>query len=203
MFWQKFVSLCEDKGVSPTAAGAAIGVTSASVANWKKGGVPRRSAIKALSDYFNVPISFFSESDPDQATILPDNSVVLIPVYESVSAGLGAFASNYVVDYLPVSFSRKSEADEVLCVKVRGDSMYPTICDGDTVLVHRQETAENGQIAVVMIDGEDAVVKRFHASESFIELQSVNPMYPPRRFRGDETQKIRVCGVVRKVIKDL
>jgi SOS-response transcriptional repressor LexA len=58
---------------------------------------------------------------------------------------------------------------------------------------------DSGAYAVVTIDGNDGVVKRIVYGKNFIELQSVNPMYPPRRFENEEVTRIRVFGVVKEV----
>ena len=56
---------------------------------------------------------------------------------------------------------------------------------------------------MVLIDGEDAVVKKISYGDDWIELISVNPYYPPRRFEGADVQRVRVLGLVKKVSKNL
>lgn len=56
-----------------------------------------------------------------------------------------------------------------------------------------------GAYGVVMIDNDSGVIKRVIYGKDYIELQSVNPMYPPRRFEGVESERIRVFGVVKEV----
>jgi repressor LexA len=65
----------------------------------------------------------------------------------------------------------------------------------------KQESIDSGQIAIVLIDGEEAVVKRVVYGDDWIELQSVNPYYPPRRFEGADVQHVRVMGLVKEVSK--
>lgn len=139
------------------------------------------------------------------ATMLPDSNVRMIPVYESVSAGFGAHAENMIVDYMPLYIVSAAEAENTLIIRVEGDSMYPKIEDGDSIQVLRQDFAENGQVAVLLIDGEDAVVKQFfHDPDAkTVTLHSVNPDYKDRVFEGIEITKLRILGVVRRVIKDI
>lgn len=139
------------------------------------------------------------------ATMLPDSNVRMIPVYESVSAGFGAHAENMVVDYMPLYIVSDSEAENTLIIRVEGDSMYPKIEDGDSIQVLRQDFAENGQVAVLLIDGEDAVVKQFfHDPDAkTVTLHSFNPDYKDRVFEGIEITKLRILGLVRRVIKDI
>lgn len=203
MFWDKLESLCSKKGISPTAMTREIGISQGNIPNWKKGGFPQKQTLLKIAQFFSVQPEFFYGKEEPNAQIISDAQIAMIPIYESVSAGLGAFASNYITDYMPICFSKKSEIDDMICVKVSGDSMYPIICDGDTILVHRQEDAENGQIAVCLIDGEDAVVKQLFVSEKGVELRSVNTQYAPRWFRGADAQKVKVSGIVKKVIREL
>lgn len=65
MFYDKFLELCIDKNMSPSAAAIDAGFSNAAAAGWKKGAVPRRSAIKRLADYFGVDEDYFSEEAPE------------------------------------------------------------------------------------------------------------------------------------------
>ncbi len=65
MFYDKFLELCIDKNMSPSAVAIDAGFSNAAAAGWKKGAVPRRSAIKRLADYFGVPEEYFSEEAPE------------------------------------------------------------------------------------------------------------------------------------------
>lgn len=137
------------------------------------------------------------------AVFLDSKKIYLIPVYETVSAGFGSIADDNIVDYTPLYFSDPGEADESICIKVKGDSMYPKIEDGDIIQVHRQDFADNGALAVVLVDGEEALVKRIEYGRDRLELHSINPMYPPRRFTGSNVELVRILGVVRKIIKSV
>ena len=81
--------------------------------------------------------------------------------------------------------------------------MYPDIKENDLVLVKCQNSADSGAIAVVVIDNEDGVIKRVVYDRDFIELQSINPMYPPRRFEKKEMSRIRIFGIVKQIKRAL
>ena len=72
--------------------------------------------------------------------------------------------------------------------------------DGDLIIVRRQEEVENGELAVVMVNNEDATVKRFYSVNSTVTLmpQSTNPKHQPQIYDLKKT-KIRVLGRVVKV----
>ena len=201
-------SLRKSKGLTQEELGNMIGVKKAAVQKWESGMVQnlKRNTIKQLSDIFEVsPASFIDNDDPieSNATILPQEKIRMIPVYESVSAGFGAYADNYILEYIPLFISSDEEARNTLCIKVQGNSMYPKIEDGDSIQVLKQDWCESGQVAIVLIDGETAVVKKVQYDKSSITLLSFNPEYAPRVFKGAERDRLKILGIVRKVIKDI
>ena len=131
-----------------------------------------------------------------------NNGIYRIPVFDSVSAGFGAYADSRAVCYIPTFIEHPGEKDEFLWINVRGDSMAPTIEDGDRILVKRLDSVENGSVAVVMI-GDDAFVKKIKYGRNWVELHSINPYYPVRRFDGADADDVRVVGLVVEVSKKL
>lgn len=125
------------------------------------------------------------------------------PLFNSVAAGFGVVADNTIVSYIPTFITTPSEQEQYIWISVQGDSMSPLIDDGSEILVKKQDCVDNGQIGVVLIDGEDAVVKKISYGDNWIELISINPYYPPRRFEGADVQRVRVLGLVKKVSKNL
>lgn len=167
--------------------------------------MPRQENLQKIADCLGVSVDYLMlgyEPEPS-AIIMNDMPVHMIPLYESVSAGFGAYADNTIIEYIPCFIISKSEAEETICVKVQGDSMAPKIEDGDVIQVHRQSSVDSGSIAVLLIDGEDAVVKRVIFDGNAIELQSLNTMYAPRRFEGKDANRVAVLGVVKKIIKEV
>ena len=81
--------------------------------------------------------------------------------------------------------------------------MSPIIKHGDTIVVHKQDSVDSGDIAVLLIDGEEAVVKKVIYDQNNIELHSLNPMYSVRKFSGAEVLRVRVVGKVKKKIEDV
>lgn len=76
-----------------------------------------------------------------------------------------------------------------------GDSMIGArICDGDTVYIKQQPTVENGQIAAVLIDGTEKLLKRVYITKDSIVLQAENPAYPPRSFFKEDMNRVSIIG---------
>lgn len=174
--------------------------------SWKtKESVPRRENMQLIADCLGVTVDYLmiGENYDSTAIIMKDMPVHMIPLYESVSAGFGACPDNNIIEYVPCFIVNPDEAKETICVKVRGDSMAPKIEDGDIIQVHRRDFVDSGSVAVVLIDGEESVVKRIVYDKTWIELQSLNPIYAPRRFEGRDVLRCRVLGLVKKVIKEM
>ena len=90
-------------------------------------------------------------------------------------------------------FSEMEVGDEVspdadFGVRVAGDSMEPLYLDGQIIWIHKQETLEEGEIGVFFLDG-DAYVKKYHQSDSGIQLISLNKKYAPIIITPDSTLK--------------
>lgn len=131
------------------------------------------------------------------------NGIYNVPVFESVSAGFGAYASDCVTDYLPVIIKNPSEVESTIAIKVSGDSMYPKIEDGDIIVVRRQTSVDSGDIGVVLLDGDEGLVKKIVYGDDWIELISINPEYKTKRFDGAEVQRLQVVGKVKQIVKML
>ena len=97
-------------------------------------------------------------------------------------------------DYFSMDESIAKRANFAL--RVKGDSMFPTLWEGDLILVQFAPTAENGEIVVASVDGDDATVKKLRKTAREIYLEAVNPAYPPIRGRT-----IAVVGRVTSLIR--
>lgn len=121
-----------------------------------------------------------------------------IPILGRISAGLPLYAEEHVEGY---TITDLNGGAEYFGLRVRGDSMNAIgINDGYIIIVRRQEEVEQGEIAVVMVDGEDATVKRFYSSDTTVTLmpQSTNPEHKPQMYDLKKTD-IRILGKVVKV----
>lgn len=169
---------------------------------------PKQKRTYSIAKALNVSVAWIMGADvpmDDDESIeaFPSQNVYLRPIYDSVAAGFNVLAQNTVVGYMPTYIASSTEREKYIWVNVVGDSMSPLIDDGAKVLVRLQESVDSGQIAVVLIDGEEGVVKKVVYGDDWIELHSVNPYYPPRRFDGVEIQRIRIIGLVKEVSKTL
>lgn len=210
MFNQKLKELRSAKGLTQEQLANDINVTKGAVAMWETGKrTPDTDMLKTLSQYFRVTVDELigNEHEPTEssniAEILPSDKIYKIPVFETVSAGFGAYASNEIMGYIPLVIDNPYDAEETIGIRVKGDSMYPKIENGDIIIVRKQESVDSGSIAVLLLDGEEGLVKKVEYGPDWIELHSLNPEYMTRRFEGEEVLRLRVVGKVLKVVKAL
>lgn len=190
------------KGLSQTELAEELGYKSRSSVNKIEVGgrdIPRSQIVK-IAEILGVTPAYLmgwedEKKDEPSAVILPTDKIHMIPVFGSVAAGFGAYASSDIIEYIPLYIENDFDVEDTICITVRGQSMYPKIEDGDKIVVRRQESVDNGRVAVVMI-GEEAVVKRVNFDGERLELTSFNPEYPPRVIEGEELANCRIVGLV-------
>jgi repressor LexA len=127
-----------------------------------------------------------------------------IPVVGRVAAGRPITAVEDLEGYFSLSGASGARGrSDLFFLKVRGDSMIGAhIAPGDLVLVRPQETAENGDIVVALIDGE-ATVKRYRRDADGVTLFPENPAMEPIVFVGEAAAFLAVVGKVVGVVRDL
>lgn len=192
------------KGLSQTELAEKLGYKSRSSINKIEVGgrdIPR-SQIVRIAESLDVTPSYLMgwEDEKPNASIPPSDKVHMIPIFGSVAAGFGAYADSDILGYMPLVVENSYDVENTLIIKVEGESMYPTICDGDKIVVRKQDSVDNGRIAVVMI-GDEAVVKRIECDKNKLTLHSINPMFSPRVIEGEALADCRIVGLVQQVIK--
>ena len=205
----RIIELLKERKISKKEFCEFLNVAPSNFGNWVSGrNTSFMKYIHAIASFFNVSIDYLLgkenaslEADKTNIVDIGQNNVYMIPVFESVSAGFGVLAIDSVVDYEPLFIHSSTEANETICIKVTGDSMFPKIEDGDIIQVHKQTSVDSGSIAVVLLDDEEALVKKVVYGETWIELHSINPMYKTMRFENENVLRLKVLGQVKKIIK--
>lgn len=120
-----------------------------------------------------------------------------IPVLGTVAAGIPISAVEDILDYEEVPQSWENQG-EFFGLRIKGDSMKPDINDGDTVIVRQQSTANNGDVVIALVNGDDATCKKFEKLDNGIMLISNNSEYSPMYFSNEEvlTKPVVIIGRV-------
>ena len=112
----------------------------------------------------------------DKLGILSDK----MPLLGTVTAGAPILAVEEATDYFPVPPDLQSNAGSLFMLKIRGESMIDAgIFDGDSVIVRKQNTAENGDIVIAMTEDDEATCKRFYKENNYYRLQPENSSMDP------------------------
>lgn len=214
----KIKTLRKSLGLTLEDVGNHVGVGKSTVRKWENGDIVnmRRDKIAKLAEALQTSPAYLMGWEENEnkkldrqnislksniSAVYNDN-IHMIPVFESVSAGFGAYASSDILEYTPIYIPCQYEADNTICIKVTGDSMYPKIEDGDIIQVYKQDSVDSGSIAVILLDDDEGLVKKVYYGDDWIELHSINPMYPIMRFEKEDVTRLRVVGLVRKIIKN-
>lgn len=123
-----------------------------------------------------------------------------IPVVGRVAAGIPITAVEEIIDWEEVPLSM-IENERYFGLKIKGDSMSPMIENGDTVLVREQSDADNGDIVVVLVDGDEGTCKKLRKTDEGLMLISLNNEYEPMYFtkRDIKSLPIRIVGKVMEI----
>lgn len=122
---------------------------------------------------------------------------IKIPVLGQVPAGVPIEAVEDIIDYeeIPVEMAKDGE---FFGLQIKGDSMEPRICEGDVVIVRKQDDAESGDLVIAMINGDEATCKRLMKYSDGIRLMPSNPTYEPLYFSNKEIEEkpVKIIGRV-------
>lgn len=157
---------------------------------------PTLDSVKYISNAMGIPIDdLLKMLDDEQEFKLNEdvspNNFSIIPILGTVKAGYDWLAEENIVDYITLK-EKIPNVKEYYALKITGDSMLPLLSEGDLVIVHDQDDVESGQTAVVLINGEEATVKKLIKTNEGIELHSMNPYYPVKKFTYEDMKSIPV-----------
>ena len=159
---------------------------------------PNFEVLEILADFFNVDMNYLlGKTDKTTKLIIDKPQGLKIPVLGTVAAGIPISAVEDILDYEEVPQSWENQG-EFFALKIKGDSMKPDINDGDTVIVRQQSTANNGDVVIALVNGDDATCKKFEKLGNGIMLISNNSEYSPMYFSNEEvlTKPVVIIGRV-------
>ncbi len=177
-----------------------MGVSEATVQRWESGNIKnlRQERIGPLAEVLQVSPAYLMgwedaepPAPPRPSNVQPMPLVYQVPRLGTIACGDPLLADqnieayDAIPDYVQCDFT-------LLC---KGDSMINArIFDGDIVCIRRQPEVENGEIAAVLIDSEEATLKRVKRYDDRLILEPENPMYKPLVFWGEEMNSVRILG---------
>lgn len=182
-------------------AGKKVDVHKSTVLRWENGETEKIKLpiIETLAKYYNVnPVWLMGYDVPMESIPIKKIDKIKIPVLGKVKAGYDYLVQENIVGY--ESIDNVSEPENYYALQVSGDSMEPLFSDGDIAIVHRQDDFDSGNTCIVLVNGDEATVKKVIKTDDGIDLIAMNPYYPVRHFTRNEMNEIPV-KIIGKVVE--
>lgn len=156
------------------------------------------TTLQKIADACLVPISYLT-GDRIIGTPHSENKKNgrRIPVYGSVAAGIPLEAIQDIEDYEEIT-EDMARSGKYAALKIKGNSMLPRFTPGDVVIVRLQDDVDNGDIAIVLVNGDEATCKKIKKTPEGVMLISTNPDYEPMFYSNQEIADlpVRIWGKV-------
>ena len=158
---------------------------------------PRIDKIEKMAQYFGIEKSDLIEKRKRTAST---TTSILIPVLGRIVAGEPIDAITDIIDYEEIT-PRMAQKGKHFALVVKGNSMEPTLQEGDVVIVRQQPTVENGEIAIVLVNGNEATVKEVKEAPAGITLIGHNvAVYTPHFYTREQIESLPIT-ILGKVVE--
>lgn len=197
----------ERKNLKQTQVKERTGINNKTLSGWENGlSEPDSESLKILANLYEVSTDWLLGRTDNPKPFSPEtftkDDFVYIPVLGRIKAGYNLIAEQNIIGYSPVPKNEVKDG-EYFFLEVTGDSMIEErIREGSRVLVRKQNYVDNGKIAVVLVNGDEATLKRVYYQNDgkTVILQAANSRIPPVVMPADEA---RIQGQVVKVEFDV
>lgn len=153
---------------------------------------------KAMHIDVNELIILLDENQPIKVNTKKSKGIK-IKVLGRVQAGIPVEAIQDIIGEEEIT-EELAKTGEFFGLKIKGDSMSPRIEEGDIVIVKKQSDVETGDIAIVLINGNDATCKKIKKTETGIMLLPFNPNFEPLFFSNKEIEHLPI-SIIGKVVE--
>lgn len=193
---QRITKLRKERDLQQKEVAAAIGMNRIVLNRIELGKRPLRDdEAVALADFFHVTTDYLLKGVTAQPR---DKKGVRIPVLGRVVAGIPIEAVEEILDYEEIT-PELAATGEFFALQVKGDSMLPKLEEGDIVIVKKQADVETGDIAIVLVNGDEATIKQVKKVNGGIMLYGFNPdVYEPHFYSNQQIEElpVRILGKV-------
>ena len=191
--------MLNEQGIKRSTMLADLDIPSSTFSTWKKkGSDPDLRSVIKLANYLGVSMDYMLTGETGNIQKLElDDEPIQIRVLGKVAAGVPIEAVEDVIGEETIS-KKMAETGDYFGLRISGDSMEPSIHHGSIVIVRQQDDVENGDIAIVIVNGEDATCKKIEKFENGIMLVPINKAYEEKFYTNEEIEKlpVRIIGKV-------
>lgn len=191
--------LRKQKHITQEELGKVLDIQKAAISKYENGRAePSTEVLKKMSSFFGVSIDYLLGNSIAKEANQKVGRGVRIPVLGRVVAGIPIEAVEEILDYEEIT-PELAATGEFFALQVRGDSMLPKLEEGDVVIVKKQEDVETGDIAIVLVNGDEATIKQIKKVDGGIMLYGFNPdVYEPHFYSNQQIEElpVRILGKV-------
>ena len=179
------------KGYSQGQLAMKLHIKQASVSLWESNKTrPDLKLLSEMASIFDVPIDFFFSDEPRRELDNISIRRAAVPIVGEIACGFPLTAEQNITGYADLP----DDVHADFALKCKGDSMSPTLVNGDLVLIRKQEDVENGQIAAVCVQNETTLKHVYHQERGLL-LIADNPKYHPIFVPTDSDEEIIIHGL--------
>lgn len=188
------------RNIKPVELHEKTGISESLLSKYLSGNaIARQKKISLISDALNInPVWLMGYDIPMESIPVKNIEKIRIPVLGIVKAGYDYLALENVIGYEGID--DVPDPTNYYALQVTGNSMEPLFSNGDIAIVHKQDSFESGNTCIVLINGDEATVKKVVRMEDGIDLIAMNPYYPVRHFTKKEMEQIPV-QIIGKVVE--
>lgn len=188
------------RNIKPIELSEKTGIDKSKISSYMSGRYKaKQDGVYLLAQALNVSEVWLMGYDvPMESIPIKKIDKIKIPVLGKVKAGYDYLAQENIIGY--ESIDNVSDPENYYALQVTGDSMEPLFSDGDIAIVHKQDDFDSGNTCIILVNGDEATVKKVVKMDDGIDLIAMNPYYPVRHFTKNEMDEIPV-KVIGKVVE--
>ncbi|MBD5092358.1 MAG: helix-turn-helix domain-containing protein [Clostridiales bacterium] len=199
--------LRKEKGIKQIELCKVLGISQGNLSNWENGVYePDKNSLVKMAEFFGVSVDYLlgrsvTSSLPSNVTnIYPLEAPIRLPMYGEIAAGQPINTNQSPTDEWVFEDPVYGDGNHFV-LKVSGNSMEPDIPSGSLAIIRHQDFAEKGQIVAVVIDGENATLKRYIPQDNgTILFQANNPNAQSYVVTKEQCElgEVRIIGILRE-----
>ena len=179
----RLIQVLREKNITPKELSEKTGIPKSSISQYMSGyAKPKQDRIYLISKALDINPTWLLGYDVDINIVKQNEGIgVKIPILGTVIAGIPVTAVEDIIGYEEIN-EKMARCGDYFALEIKGDSMEPKMSKGDIVIVKQQNTVENGQIAIVLVNGDEATVKKLGLEIMVLNLLHLIVMFMNHTF---------------------